>query len=126
MDNPISIIDTNLYLLPHQWPSGSELKAGRQEVPGWIPGHACRPSRSEFSLVFLQNSPKYELGSLRKTLTEGTPLVCSDPTSRQLILILQQNPIHLRKLFIEKQILHLKKKLKLNLVVGWVRFNTAL
>ena len=28
------------------------LKTGRREVPGSIPGRACRPSRSEFSVVF--------------------------------------------------------------------------
>ena len=28
------------------------LKSGRREVPGSIPDHACRPSRSEFSVVF--------------------------------------------------------------------------
>ena len=28
------------------------LKAGRREVPGSIPGRVCRPSRSEFSVVF--------------------------------------------------------------------------
>ena len=35
-------------------PSGSAvtLKTGRQEVPGSNPGRACRPSRSEFSVVF--------------------------------------------------------------------------
>ena len=28
------------------------LKTGRREVPGSNPGHACRPRRSEFSMVF--------------------------------------------------------------------------
>ena len=34
--------------------SGTEvtLKTGRREVPGYNPGCACRPSRSEFSVVF--------------------------------------------------------------------------
>ena len=36
----------------HQWPSGSTLKTGRRKVPGSIPGRACRPSRSEFSVIF--------------------------------------------------------------------------
>ena len=47
----------------------------RREVPGSILGRACRPSRSEFSVVFLRNSRKYGLGSLRKTPppTEGIP-----------------------------------------------------
>ena len=37
---------------PHQWQSGSVLKTGRREVPGSIPGGACRPSHSKFSVVF--------------------------------------------------------------------------
>ena len=36
----------------HQWPSGSALKTGRREVPGAIPGRACRPSRSDFLWFF--------------------------------------------------------------------------
>ena len=36
----------------HQWPSGFVLKIGRWEMPGSVPGCACRPSRSEFSVVF--------------------------------------------------------------------------
>ena len=36
---------------PHQWLSGSALKTGRQQVPGSIPGSACRPSSSEFSMI---------------------------------------------------------------------------
>ena len=32
--------------------SAITLKTGRPEVPGSNPGRACRPSRSEFSVVF--------------------------------------------------------------------------
>ena len=39
---------------PHQSRSGSALKAGRWEVSGSIPGRACRPSRSEFFVVFFE------------------------------------------------------------------------
>ena len=39
-----------------QWWSGTALKAGRPEVPGSNPGRACRPSRSEFSVVFFETS----------------------------------------------------------------------
>ena len=42
------------FLLPHQWRSGSALKTGRRQVPGSIPGCACRPSRSKFSVVFFE------------------------------------------------------------------------
>ena len=38
--------------MPHQWLSCIALKAGRQEVPGSIPGRACQPSHSEFYVVF--------------------------------------------------------------------------
>ena len=34
---------------PYQW---LRSKASRREVPGSFLGHACRPSRSEFSVVF--------------------------------------------------------------------------
>ena len=37
---------------PHQCPSGSALKTDRREVPGSIPGRACRPSCLEFYVVF--------------------------------------------------------------------------
>ena len=41
-------------LLTHSPTSGGvvTLKTGRQEVPGSNPGRACRPSRSEFPMVF--------------------------------------------------------------------------
>ena len=42
---------------------------------------------------FLRNSCKYELGSLRMTPTEGMPPIGPDPTSGQLALNLQPNPI---------------------------------
>ena len=48
-------IQSRLYfsscLLPHQLRSGSSFKAGRGEVPGSIPGGACRPTCSEFFVV---------------------------------------------------------------------------
>ena len=34
---------------------GYSLKTGRQVVPGSIPGSACLPSHSEFSLVFFES-----------------------------------------------------------------------
>ena len=40
---------------PHQWLSGSAQKTGRREVPSSNPGRACRPTRSEFSVVFSEN-----------------------------------------------------------------------
>ena len=37
---------------PHQWLTDSALKIGRREVPDSILGRACRPTRSEFPVVF--------------------------------------------------------------------------
>ena len=41
-----------IIIRPHQWRRGSALKAGKRVVTGSIPGHACRPSHSKFSVVF--------------------------------------------------------------------------
>ena len=46
---------TFLFLFPfiQQCPSGfAHKKSGRQQVMGWIPSHACRLNRSQFSAVF--------------------------------------------------------------------------
>ena len=51
---------------PHQWPSDSELKAGRREVPDSILGRACRPSRSELSVVFSKNRVNAGLDPLER------------------------------------------------------------
>ena len=53
-------------LTPHQWRSGTALKAARQEMAGLNTGRACRHSRSEFSVVFLRNSREYGVGSLER------------------------------------------------------------
>ena len=62
--------------LPHQWQSSSALETGRWEVPGSISSHACRPSCSEYSVVFSETPvntawhslerPPYVLRSLLK------------------------------------------------------------
>ena len=77
------------FYLHHHWPSDSALKVGRRDVPGSIPGRAWRPSRSEFSVFFLRNLLKYELGYLRKTPTEGVPPTGLGPISGQLELNVQ-------------------------------------
>ena len=64
----------------HESPtSGSAvtLKTGRREMPGSNPGCACRPSRSEFSVVF---SETRGLGSLRKSPTEAIPPIGLGPS----------------------------------------------
>ena len=40
---------------PHQRLNGFALKTSRREVPGSITSLACRPKRSEFSVVFPEN-----------------------------------------------------------------------
>ena len=44
---------------------GFALKTGRREVPGSIPGLACRPSRSEFSVVSPLGEKFFTVGYLR-------------------------------------------------------------
>ena len=46
---------------------------GRREVPGSIPGRACRISRLEFSLVFSEIRVNLGQDPLERTHTEGTP-----------------------------------------------------
>ena len=65
----------------------SKLVEGKCKVQ--FPGPACRPSRSEFSVVFLRNSRKYGVRSLRKTPTEDTLSTRPGPTIGQLALTLQ-------------------------------------
>ena len=77
----------SLRMRPHQWRSGSALNIARREVPGPIPGHACRPSRSVFSVVFAETRVNTDLGSLRKASTESTCLTDPGPTTGQLALI---------------------------------------
>ena len=50
----IIVLPQNNFFVGHGPTSGSAvtLKTGRREVPGSNPGRACRPSRSEFSVVF--------------------------------------------------------------------------
>ena len=57
----------------------SKLVDGRCQI-------SCRPSRSELSVVFVQNSRKYLLGFLKKTPTVGTPLIGHGLTSGQSAL----------------------------------------
>ena len=59
-----------IYNRPHQRLSGSALKTGRQEVLGL--GCACQNSRPEFSVVFSETLEN--MGSLKKTPTDGNPL----------------------------------------------------
>ena len=42
----------HFYLTRSTSGSAETLKTGRREVPGSTPGRTCRPSRSEFSVVF--------------------------------------------------------------------------
>ena len=79
---------------PHQY---LHSKTGTREVPDPFLGRACRPSRSDFSVVFLRNSIQYGLRSFRKTTTESTPPIVSGPTSGQLDSNLQPTYLHAEK-----------------------------
>ena len=60
--------------------SAVTLKTGRREVPGSNPGRACRPSRSEFTVIFFET----RVDPFRQTPpTEGTPPIVPGPTSEQ-------------------------------------------
>ena len=80
------------YRTPSQWQRGSALKTGRPDVQGPNPEHACRLSRSEFSVVFSETPVMYDLESLRKTTTEVASTVDPGAKCRQMALCLQPNP----------------------------------
>ena len=52
--------------LSHQWPRCSALKSGRREVPGSVLDRACRPCRSEFSMVFSETRVNTSQNPLEK------------------------------------------------------------
>ena len=70
----------------HQRPSDSALKSGKREVPGSIPGRACRPSCLEFSVVFSETHKNTCQDSLERPPTEGITPIGPGPTSGQLAL----------------------------------------
>ena len=56
---------------PHLWRSGTILKAGRREVPGSNPNRACRPSRSDFSVVFSETRVNMGWDPIERPPREG-------------------------------------------------------
>ena len=72
-----------------QWPNSSVLKTGRREVLGSILGRDCRPSRSQFSVIFSEIYINTAQDPLGRPPAEGIPPVGPDPTCGQLALILQ-------------------------------------
>ena len=58
---------------PHQWRSGSPLKAGRREMPDSIPGRSYQPSCSKFSVVLSETRLNTGKNSSERLSTEGTP-----------------------------------------------------
>ena len=78
-----------------------EIETGRREVPGSIPGRACRPSRSEITVVFSKIRLNTGKDPLERPPMEGTSPTGPCPTSGQSALTLQPtNP------FILYQYLH--------------------
>ena len=63
------------------------LKIGRREDPGSNPGHSCRPSHSEFSVVFSETRVGQD--PLGRPPTYCRPPISPGPTSGQLTFNLQ-------------------------------------
>ena len=72
------------------WRSSSVLKTGRREVLGSIPGRTCRPSRSEFFVVFSETPVNTSWDSLERS-HGGHFSTGPSPTRRELALNLQFN-----------------------------------
>ena len=68
-------------------------KTGRREVPGPIPSHACRPSCSEFFVVFSEVHVNTGQGPLERSPMEGIPPIGPGPPVRQLALKLTPLPV---------------------------------
>ena len=75
----------------HQWPSSFAFKASKWEVLDSILGRACRPSCSEFSVVFSETRVNTGQDPLKRPPTEGTPSVGPRPICGQSALNLQPN-----------------------------------
>ena len=56
-------------------------KTGRREVPGSFLGHACGPSRSEFSVVFSKTRINTGQDPFERPPKKGVPLIVPCPTS---------------------------------------------
>ena len=72
---------------PHQW-----LRSiiGRREVPGSFLGPACRPSRSEFSVVFSETRVNMGKDPIERPPTEGTKPISLCPRETIGLKNLQQ------------------------------------
>ena len=64
---------------PHQWQSGSALKASKREVPGSIPDRACRHSRSKFFVVFSKTRVNTGEDPLERSPRKALPLQAQFP-----------------------------------------------
>ena len=53
-----------------------------------MPGHACRPSSADFSVLFSEIHVNMDSDPLERPATEDTPPTGPDPTSGQLASIL--------------------------------------
>ena len=98
LHHKFKVVDKSYFNLRHLWRSGSVLKAGRREVPSSISGRACRPNRSEFSVVFSETGQDL----LKRPPTEGSLPVGPGPTSGQLALNLQHNTTYFNLEFLNR------------------------
>ena len=83
--------------MPHQWSSGSALKTDVREVTSFNPSRACRPSRSEFFIVFYETCLNTGFGSLRKTPYGGNSKYSPRSFVWQFDLILGPSPNQFNK-----------------------------
>ena len=65
-------VSCSFVLKPHQWHSGNAQKLEDERCPGSNPGRTCRPSRSEFSMVFSETRINAGYDPLERPPTEGT------------------------------------------------------
>ena len=85
--------------------AGEALKTGRQEIPGSNPGHACRPSLSEFSVFFSETRVNTGYNPLERSPLEGN--FANSPISFERQLDLHNHPTNqsiLRNLAVPKRI----------------------
>ena len=68
------------------------LKTGRRQVPGSNPDRTCRPSLSEFSMVFFETRVSTDSDPLERPPTDDAAPIGPGNTSGQLTLNLQPNP----------------------------------
>ena len=88
------------FLRPYQWPNGPAVKTDGRNMPTLIPGRACLPRLSKFSVIFsethvITGEDPFERPPLRvlhyREPGPARPLVCPGSTCGHLILVSEPN-----------------------------------